>query len=387
VAILVRCPNCKTDQSLRSKVCKRCGKRLTTWPSKVYKVVVKHRGKTVTQHVHSWLLAKELEVKIKNELVEGTYFDRRQNIPTLDEVWEKYSEEAKVTRKSWDRDEDRYRCYFRDPLGGKSLDAITPMDIQKIVVDLRKSGKAPKTIRNALELIGRLFNFAKRMGLYPGDNPVEKVTKPKVTSQVERFLQPEEIRRLWTVCKNYHDPQAGNLVLFALLTGLRRSEIFKLKWEDIDLEGGWLILRNPKGGRDQKIPLNQLAIDLLKDHPRVEGSPYVFPGKGGRQRKDFKGPWRAIKELAGIPKDFRFHDLRHTYASYLASSGELPLQLIQRLLTHQSPQMTQRYAHLAEESLRRGARVMDKIIAEILGGQKEAEETFKQSVRPRGPRG
>jgi integrase len=273
-----------------------------------------------------------------------------------------------VTRKAWKKDRDRYECHLKPRFGRKALDTITVMDVQRIVVDLRKTGKSPKTIRNVVELFKRVVNYARRLGLYDGENPANRATLPKVSGERGRFLEPGQVKKLWEVCQEYSDRVSANFILLALLTGCRRGELFRLKWEDVDFRGGWITLRDPKGGRDQVIPLNQSAIELLQDHPKVDGSPYVFPGVNGGARRDIRRPWAAMKEKVGLPSGFRLHDLRHSYASLLASSGQVPLHLVQRLLTHASPVMTQRYSHLAEESLKRGAETMDKIIAEALSG-------------------
>ena len=137
------------------------------------------------------------------------------------------------------------------------------------------------------------------------------------------------------------DVQVANLVRLALFTGMRRGELFRLKWEDIDFQRGFIKLRDPKSGGDQSIPLNDKAGEILRSHPRVE-SPYVFPGRNGGQRTDCKRPLIRIKKRAGLPKDFRIlHGLRHVYASMLASSGRVDLYTLQKLLTHKSPLLPQ----------------------------------------------
>ena len=108
---------------------------------------------------------------------------------------------------------------------------------------------------------------------------------------------------------------------------------------------------------------------MLESHIKTS-SPYIFPGRGGRQRTDINKPVNAIKKAAGLPKDFRpLHGLRHFYASMLASSGRVDLYTLQKLLTHKSPQMTQRYAHLRDEALREASDLAGEIISEVNHGQ------------------
>ncbi|TVM07525.1 site-specific integrase, partial [Oceanidesulfovibrio indonesiensis] len=147
--------------------------------------------------------------------------------------------------------------------------------------------------------------------------------------------------------------QAANLMRLALLTGMRRGELFRLQWDHVDFERGFIRLVNPKGGVETSIPLSTDARRVLENHPRLDHSAYVFPGRNGQQRVDINKQVNRIKERAGLPKDFRaLHGLRHVYASALASSGKVDMYTLQKLLTHKSPTMTQRYAHLRDETLR-----------------------------------
>jgi integrase len=151
-----------------------------------------------------------------------------------------------------------------------------------------------------------------------------------------------------------------------LYTGMRRGELFKLLWDDVDFERGFIKIRGPKGGIDQTIPLNDAARSVLKSVPRT-GSDFVFPGKAGGQRVDINHQIKAIKERAGLPKDFRaLHGLRHHYASMLASSGKVDMYVLQKLLTHKSPTMTQRYAHLRDEALRKASNLAGELVNQII---------------------
>ena len=107
------------------------------------------------------------------------------------------------------------------------------------------------------------------------------------------------------------------------------------------------LFEKPKGGVSQKIPLNDESRTILETHEiPIPESLYVFPGRSGNRRKEIKRPVNRIKKAAGLPKDFRpLHGLRHVFASILASSGKVDMYTLQKLLTHKSPQMTQRYAH------------------------------------------
>jgi len=142
--------------------------------------------------------------------------------------------------------------------------------------------------------------------------------------------------------------------------------MFKLKWQDVNFDTGFISLRDPKGGPDQKIPINDATRTLLDTQTKTD-SPYVFPGRDGNQRTDINHQLSRIKEAADLPNDFRaLHGIRHVYASMLASSGKVDMYTLQKLLTHKSPVMTQRYAHLRDDALKRASGLAGDIINEVV---------------------
>lgn len=158
------------------------------------------------------------------------------------------------------------------------------------------------------------------------------------------------------------------MMKIALHSGLRRGEIFRLTWDDIDFTHGFIYLRNPKGGEDQRVPLNAETRKVIQ--AQIHDGPYIFPGMQGRQRVEARRGLNRIKELAGLPEKFRpLHGLRHTFASLQASAG-VDLYHLQKLLTHHDPTMTQRYAHLADRTLRQASAQIGKTIKEIQSEKK-----------------
>ena len=364
------CKNCKTNFSLSHKKCPKCGAPIPR-VGKMYRVRVQVNGKRITRTIPNSLeLAKEIEAKLKTELISGDYYDRRKKIPKLDEIWEKYFEAYQTAGKSPSKEKNRYDTLIKPRLGKKALDAISVMDIQRLVIDMKKTKTkrgtpySIKSIRNTTELISRLYNFAKRQSLYDGDNPVEKATLPKVNNEVVRYLTEQQITELLFFLDSYHNKEVANIVKFLLFTGTRRGEAFKLKWSDIDFERNIMRLKDPKGGRDEYVPLNSMAVSVLnnqRQYKRKE-TDLVFPSNNNTVRSDINSHWRKIKKAVNLPVDFRLHDLRHTFASLLASSGKVDLYTLQKLMTHKSPQMTQRYAHLIDSSLRQGVEVLGDMI-------------------------
>ena len=146
-----------------------------------------------------------------------------------------------------------------------------------------------------------------------------------------------------------------NALRLALYIGCRKSNILKLKWEDVHLKEQYVFLPDTKVG-EGACPLNKKSYDLLVSIKRQEGNPYVFPGRvPGKRLKEIKTAWRQILKRAGI-KDFRVHDLRHSFASFYLSQG-VDLYTVSKLLGHKNIQTTTRYAHLELEHLKKATNV------------------------------
>lgn len=293
---------------------------------------------------------------------------------TIDRLWRERIRQKSL--KSIAQERSRYRLYLEPTLGHKEPNEILPLDVDRIRLKLLKT-KSPATTRLVLAQLKAIVNFgAKRQLCKPFPFHIEM---PTVSNEKTETLSPEQVGKLLKAIEVDHDIQAGNFMLMALYTGMRRGELFRLKWEDIDFDYNIIHLRDPKPGPDQKIPLNEATSGLLNSHPRSD-SPFVFPGRSGGQRKEIRRPVNRIKERAGLPADFRpLHGLRHAYASMLASSGQVDLYTLQKLLTHKSPVMTQRYAHLRDETLKRASNLAGDIVSGAMNGEPEKVVSIDQS--------
>jgi integrase len=146
-----------------------------------------------------------------------------------------------------------------------------------------------------------------------------------------------------------------------------------LRWDDIDFERGFITLRGAfaKNKKTDRIPLSKAARTILEKIEHTD-SPFVFPGRNGGQRADFKRISQRVRDRAGLPKDFRpLHGLRHVFASWMASTGAVDLYTLQKLLPHGSAQMTQRDAHLADEALQRATAVAGEVFQGVSGEKAE----------------
>jgi integrase len=283
----------------------------------------------------------------------------------IDEVWKKYLSWAKQHKKSWNKDLQRWQMHVQPHLRDKKMDAVTTYDVHFVIKRMRlRRNYAPATIKHVIVLIRRVYNWASDMDLYSGENPASKIKLPKLNNEITECLSKDEISRLLETCDIWVNQRAALMVKFALFTGLRRGELFNLKWENVDHNNGWIYLSGTKSGKDSYLPISDEALKILNEvinHLPHSDCPYVFPNKHGNKRITISKIWNRIKKRAKIPHEFRFHGLRHTYASYLASSGKVSQYTLQKLLTHKTPQMTQRYAHLFDETLREGANLLLKL--------------------------
>lgn len=283
---------------------------------------------------------------------------------TLDDLWAMYIKD-KAGIKSLRNDKNRYGNHIAPVFGDVEPQNIEPKAVRAFTNRLMKKLK-PATVKNVLELMRRTVNWGVKNRICKGlDFTIEM---PKVNNIKTESLTPKQVENLLKAIEADTHPIAGNLMLLALYTGMRRGELFRLRWTDIDFDQGFIHLRDPKGGVDERIPLNESARSILKSCIRYK-SPYVFPGRGGRQRVDIAKSVRRIRNAAGLPKSFRpLHGQRHAYASILASSGKVDLYVLQKLLTHKSPAMTMRYAHLADEALHRAGKVLTEEISKSKEG-------------------
>ena len=282
---------------------------------------------------------------------------------TLDRIWQAY-QEAHPEHKSRQRDISRYNTHIGPHFGQRTPEEILTADIDTFKTESLKAGKSNGTIQRVISQLRAIINFGVKRGLcqplHPGRLTIESI---HVDGEKTEMLTEEQVAHLLDALDAESDQNAAALIRLAMVTGMRKGALLALQWEDCDFVRNIITLRgaSAKNGVTERIPMNEAARKILLKITRVESS-FVFPGKNGLQRKDYRRISRRVKKNAGLPNDFRpLHGLRHHFASFLASSGKVDLYTLQKLLTHSSPQMTQRYAHLADEAIKRAASVADSI--------------------------
>lgn len=237
----------------------------------------------------------------------------------------------------------------------RSLSEIGVKEIQEFAV-LRRSKVSPATTNRSLGVLKTMFNRAIDWG-YVTENPVRRVKMERERNRREKFLSADQVTEFLTAIPTPIRP----IVVAALHTGGRRSELLNLNWEDVDLRSNTIQFRDTKGGGDRAVPIDRTLRAVLRALPsRLAGGP-VFLGRFGRlTRNELRSDFEKAVKKAGL-QGLRFHDLRHSYASFLARAG-VPLNTIRELLGHRTLEMTLRYSHLSPDHKREAVDVLDRLL-------------------------
>ncbi|MCX7794119.1 MAG: site-specific integrase, partial [Thermodesulfovibrionales bacterium] len=239
------------------------------------------------------------------------------------------------------------------------LDEIKTKEVELIQAHLMDKGYSVATCNRYISIVKASFTKAEEWGLINEQQlrAIRKVKLLKGEISRLRFLSEEEIQRLLSHCDKHLYP----IVFTAINTGMRKGEILNLKWDNIDFRTGFIYLDRTKNGYRREIPMNESLKALLRKlhSQRRLDTNYVFVNpQTGRRYTEFKRSFAAALKKAGI-RDFRFHDLRHTFASQLIMRGA-DLKTVQELLGHRTLTMTLRYSHLSQAHKKEAVRLLDK---------------------------
>lgn len=286
---------------------------------------------------------------------EGRHFKTTESKRhTLGDAIERYINDVIPTKPKNTVNQVGQLKWWKDNLGDYSLADVTPALIAQYRDKLAKTpsqrgeSRSNATVNRYLAVLSHLFTMAIKEWGWVEDNPLRKVTKPKESRGRVRFLSDEERTRLLVECKKSESQYLYIAVVLALSTGGRRMEILGLSWNDVDFNRGIITLHETKNGDRRVLPLAGHALGLMKQHKKVRHvtSNLVFPGKNINNPIDLRTPFETVLKRAEIT-DFRWHDLRHSCASYLAMNGA-SLAEIAEILGHKTLQMVKRYAHLSD---------------------------------------
>lgn len=338
-----------------------------------YQAIIKNKGyPTKAKTFRTKKEAERWEIRIKAAMQEGTYFDNSEALHcTLNEVIDRYIKEF------LSKDSSNYYTFvgqlnwWKKQLGCYAVGKITSFLIsQKLHIlseQINTRGKvtSPATLNRYRGSLSCVFNAACSDWGMIKESPVPKVRKCKEPRGRIRFLSFDEKERLLKACLESTNSFLYTIVVLALATGMRRGEILNLQWKDIDLDRGRAILHETKNGERRTVSLTGHALNILREYansPRQICSSYVFPSTFGSKSIQIRSAWESAVKFINLP-DFHFHDLRHTFASYLAMNGAT-LAEIAEAMGHKTLVMVKRYAHLTEEHTRS---VVEKMNEKMFG--------------------
>jgi integrase len=332
-----------TSEETKTPCCEKCGQPITKLGKDWFIDYRLPNGKRLRERAGTNRKLAELALhKRKIQIVEGKFFDvdsvKKIKLSEFSEMFLKNY--CKPYKLSWVTDEYHIKS-FLEFFGDIYLDEIKPLNIEEFRRWKLDRGAKHSTANRTLTCLRTMLYKAIEWG-YLKENPMIKVKLYKEDTRRLRFLEKEEIGRLLYHCS----PHINNITLFALNTGMRRGEILGLKWSAVDFNNDLIYLHKTKSKEKRIIPMNSLLKKLLLNIREHSISEYVFCNKDGNQIKSIDTGFKKALKRAGID-DFRFHDLRHTFASHLVMRG-VDLSTVKELLGHRSMEMTLRYAHLSQ---------------------------------------
>jgi len=324
--------------------------------NKTYRVRIRIKGSpsqsaSFTRKTDAKRWAQVTEAAIR----EGRHFRSTESKRhTLSEAIARYKDEV-LPRKSWKTAKDQYvqLAWWEKELGGHLLADVTTALISekrhKLSMGLVKGKKrSPATVNRYVAALSHVFTIMTNEWEWIENSPIRKLTRLKETRGRVRFLSDDERKKLLKAC----EPNATlyAVVVLALSTGARQSELLQLTWKNVDLQRNRITFLDTKNGEIRSVPLQGLAFELVekRSKDRSTNSDLVFPSRQSPNTPlSISSIFQRAVKQAKI-EDFRFHDLRHSAASYLAMNGAT-LAEIAEVLGHKTLQMVKRYAHLTDQ--------------------------------------
>ena len=344
-----------------------------------YRVRIRVQGlpeiqKSFTRRTDAKIWAEKTQAAIRN----GEYRQVSKSAKgyTLANVIERYRDDILPDKAvSTQRAQQSYLKFWEAAIGGYALTYLTPELINDKLKALAKAGdtrrvqsddksvkpKSRKTLKLYRDNLAQLLKYAKQWG-WITDDPLQGVNRyAKIKNERDRYLLDDERKALLDACKSSPNDQLYPVVVFALSTGARKGEILSLTLDDLHLNRDTAVLRNTKNGETRAVAVVHHLHDVLTEqvdkaerlHDELDSPSnkrWLFPRSDGQAPIDIRKAWENARDAAGI-KDFRFHDLRHSTASYLAMSGASQMEIAE-VLGHKTLQMVKRYAHLSESHVK-----------------------------------
>jgi integrase len=330
-----------------------------------YRVQIRLRGVYRTATFPTLAAARQWAAVTEGALRAGRHFPTRDAMPHIvAELLERYEREVlpnksprtvvhQVTHLAW----------WRTELGSLRLQEVTPTRLATCRDQLAVE-RAPGTVNQYLASLSHAFSVAVTEWAWLEDSPCRRVRRLREPRGRVRFLTEEERARLLPACRASHNRALYPLVVLALATGARKMELLQLTWGDVHFHHATMTLQHTKNQERRTLPLADVALEVVQSLAKVRRlhTTLLFPRADGQQPVDVRYAWAHALQVAQI-SDFRFHDLRHSAASYLAMNGASLVEIAE-VLGHKTLQMVKRYAHL---SVAHTAGVVARMNAAIFG--------------------
>ena len=316
-------------------------------------------GKRYRRVIGTKKQAEKVQKKLESEIVEGKWDVREMEDVSFSVLAGEYLEYAKVNKAASTFSIDGYRIksHLLPYFGSMPLREITSQMIDSYKSMRVKEGAAPKTVNNELTNLSHMLKMAIRWG-YIDRNAASNVERMRVPKNPPRFLSQQEIRRLIEASRESH---IYPIIVTAIHTGMRKSELFNLKWPDINFDRRIVTVQSKpdwhtKNYKSRTLQLTPMLYEVLREHRKLQTelntrSEYVFTYQGRRIKRGIEDALKTALKKADL-ENVTLHTLRHTFASQLVMAA-VPLRDVQELMGHQTFETTLRYAHLSEDHSKR----------------------------------
>ncbi|MFZ4542026.1 MAG: tyrosine-type recombinase/integrase [Rickettsiales bacterium] len=321
-----------------------------------YRVKIRIKGHLpVTKTFDRLTDARRWSAQTETEIRQGQYFKAaKAQKHTVAETIDRYISDYLPSNPKREEGLQAKLLWWKQQLGHYTLgDLSKSLIIEKrdiILKTPKTNGKArtPATVNRYMAVLSHVFSVATNEWEWVEGHPMKKISKLQEPRGRVRFLDNDERARLLDACQQSRSPHLYTVVMLALSTGARHGEIMGIKWSDVDFNRRVITLHHTKNGERRILPISDRILPLLQTQSdkRSHHSDYVFPSPRYDRPLDTRIAWDSAVEKAGI-KNFRFHDLRHSAASYLAMNGATTSEIAE-VLGHKTLAMVKRYAHLSE---------------------------------------
>jgi len=356
-------------------------------PDECFDITYKLDGKKIWEKVgwasegYSATLATQIRGDRMRSIRHGEELPRqRKEVPYFKDVAAKYLEWARENKARAGIDDiSRYKNHIAARFDETRLNEISALQLEKFKSSLLKKGLAPATVKHCLVLIRQMFNKADLWGMYHGTNPIKGVKLPKLQNERKRFLSHDEARRLLERLKESSE-QLHDMAVLCLHCGLRNSEIFNLKMQDLDFENDLINISDPKNKESRKAFMTETVKKILRKYDLKAPGEYVFKNrKTGGKITVISNTFSRVVDDLGFNKGVEdprqmvtFYTLRRTFASWLLLQGE-PLLMIKELLGQKTLAMAMRYAHLKQGQKKQATLNLEKAFNEEITSASEAD--------------